>query len=129
MSQIILNKRVSPAAPAANKVAVYVKSDGQLYLKRENGVEERVTGRATVKIEPRFISAQEAQEKKIRLSNLPLEPENISLIVGYGGGPQIKGIGFELDGLDPQILYWDGKELDGFIEEGDVFLLHYLIIV
>ena len=127
MSQIIFNKRLAPLAPLNNKVAVYAKTDGHLYIKRDNGTEERVTGNATLKIEARIITAQEAFEKRLTLGAVPLEPENISLIIGHGGGPQIKGLGFDIS--NGTILYWNGKMLDGFIEEGDLFILHYLTII
>lgn len=129
MSQIIFNKRASPTTPSTNKVSVYVKSDGELYMKKDNGVEVKVSGRASMKIEARLITAQEAAQKYLELQASPLEPENISLIIGYGGGPQIKGLGFDISEEDNTILYWENKELDGFIEEGDVFVLHYLTIV
>lgn len=129
MSQLILNKRTSPTAPDINKVTIYVKPDGNLYIKRDNGIEERVTGRASMKIEARVITSQEALNKQLVLQAIPLEPSNISLIIGHGGGPQIKGLGFDISDLDSTVLYWDGKDLDGFIEEGDVFILHYLTIV
>lgn len=129
MSQLIFNKKTAPSAPANNKVTVYAKNDGNLYLKRENGAEERITGRASMKIEARVISSQEAVNKQLILQETPLEPENISLIIGHGGGPQIKGLGFDISNLDSTVLYWNGKDLDGFIEEGDVFILHYLTIV
>jgi hypothetical protein len=129
MSQLILNKRTTPSTPDLNKITVYVKQDGNLYIKRDDGVEERVTGRASMKIEARVISSQEAFNKQLVLQGIPLEPNNISLIIGHGGGPQIKGLGFDISDLDSTVLYWNGKELDGFIEEGDVFILHYLTIV
>lgn len=129
MSQLIFNKKTAPSTPANNKVSVYVKPDGNLYIKRENGAEEKITGRASMKIEARVITAQEALDKQLVLQGLPLEPNNISLIIGHGGGPQIKGLGFDISALDSTVLYWNGKELDGFIEEGDVFILHYLTIV
>lgn len=129
MSQLILNKRTSPETPSSNKVSVYVKTDGELYIKRESGVEVQVSGRATLKIEPRVITATEALNKQLILQATPLEPENISLIIGHGGGPQLKGQGFDITGLNSTTLYWNGLDLDGFIEEGDVFILHYLTIV
>lgn len=129
MSQLILNKRPTPVIPATNKVAVYVKSDGELYLRKDSGIEVQVSGRASMKIEPRVISAAEALNKQLILQAVPVEPENISLIIGHGGGPQIKGQGFDISNLDSTILYWNGLDLDGFIEEGDVFILHYLTIV
>lgn len=129
MSQLIFNKRASPAAPTANKITVYAKTDGELYIKRESGEEERVTGRASMKIEARVITNQEATNKQLVLQETPLEPNNISLIIGHGGGPQIKGLGFDISYSNPTVLYWNGKDLDGFIEEGDVFILHYLTIV
>jgi len=127
MSQVIFNKRLAPPTPTLNKVAVYVKADGELYIKKDDGTEQRVSGRATVKIETRVITAQEAFNKQLILQGIPLEPDNISLIIGHGGGPQIKGLGFDVSGQT--LLYWAGKELDGIIEEGDVFVLHYLTIV
>lgn len=127
MSQVIFNKRLTPPVPSLNKVAVYVKPDGDLYIRRDDGTEQKVSGRATVKIETRIITAQEALNKRITLQGIPLEPDNISLIIGHGGGPQIKGLSFDVS--NQTVLYWDGKDLDGFIEEGDVFVLHYLTVV
>lgn len=129
MSQLIFNKRLTPSTPGSNKVSVYVKPDGELYMKKDNGTEVKVSGRATLKIEPRVITAQEAANKQLVLQATPIEPDNISLVIGHGGGPQIKGLGFDISTLDSTVLYWSGKELDGFIEEGDVFILHYLTIV
>lgn len=129
MSQIIFNRRQSPNSPAPNKVALYVKGDGELYIKKENGVEAKVSGQMTLKIEPRSITAQEAFEKRLLLQDIPVEKNNISLIIGHGGGPQIQGLGFDISVQNDRELYWEGKTLDGFIEEGDVFLLHYLTIV
>lgn len=129
MSQLILNKRATPITPGTNKVSVYVKADGELYIKKEDGQEVQVSGRASLKIEPRVITAAEASNKQIILDAEPLEPDNISLIIGHGGGPQIKGQGFDISVLNPAVLYWNGLDLDGFIEEGDVFILHYLTIV
>jgi hypothetical protein len=129
MSQFIFNKRLTPPTPDSNKVSVYVKTDGELYLKKDTGIEVKVSGRASMKIEARIITAAEAAQKYIVLQAIPSEPENISLIIGHGGGTQIKGLGFDISGQNNNILYWDGKLLDGFIEEGDVFLLHYLTIV
>jgi len=37
MSQLIFNKRTAPSTPASNKVSVYVKPDGELYMKKDNG--------------------------------------------------------------------------------------------
>lgn len=129
MSQIIFNKRATPTAPGTNKVSLYVKPDGELYMKRENGTEVRVSGSANLKIETRRITTQEALNKQIVLEAVPLDADNISLIIGHGGGPQVKGLGFDISEEDSTILYWNGKELDGFIEEDDVFILHYLTIV
>lgn len=129
MSQLILNKRATPITPGTNKVAVYVKADGQLYIKRDNGQEIKVSGQASLKIESRVITATEALNKQLILQATPIEPDNISLIIGHGGGPQLKEQGFDISTLDPTILYWNGLDLDGFIEEGDVFILHYLTIV
>ena len=129
MSQLIFTKRTTPSSPSSNKVSVYAKTDGDLYLRREDGIEIKITGKATLKIEPRVITAQESLNKQLVLQSTPLEPDNISLIIGHGGGPQIKGLGFDISTQDSTVLYWNGKELDGFIEEGDVFILHYLTIV
>lgn len=130
MSQLIFNKRTPPTTPDTNKVAVYVKSDGELYIKRDNGIEVKVSNAsASMKIEARVITAQEASQKYLILQAIPSEPNNISLIIGHGGGTQIKGLGFDISGENNTVLYWNGKQLDGFIEEGDVFLLHYLTIV
>ena len=129
MSQFIFNKRLTPPTPDSNKVSVYVKTDVELYLKKDTVIEVKVSGRASMKIEDRIITAAEAAQKYIVLQAIPSEPENISLIIGHGGGTQIKGLGFDISGQNNNILYWDGKLLDGFIEEGDVFLLHYLTIV
>lgn len=131
MSQLIFNKRESPPSPGSNKVSVYVKSDGELYLKKENGTEIKLSGSGaiTLKVESRIITTQEAADKQIVLQSTPIEPDNISLIIGHGGGPQVRGAAFDVSPLNPTILYWQNKELDGFIEEGDVFIIHYLTIV
>jgi hypothetical protein len=129
MSQFIFNKRSTPPTPDSNKVSVYVKSDGELYMKKDSGLEVKVSGKSSMKIEARIITAAEAAQKYLILQAIPSEPENISLIIGHGGGTQIKGLGFDISGQNNNVLYWDGKLLDGFIEEGDVFLLHYLTIV
>jgi hypothetical protein len=129
MSQFIFNKRLTPPIPDLNKVSVYVKPDGELYMRKDSGVEVKVSGKASMKIEARLITAAEAAQKFLVLQAIPSEPENISLIIGHGGGTQIKGLGFDISGENNTVLYWDGKALDGFIEEGDVFLLHYLTIV
>lgn len=129
MSQFIFNKRLTPPTPGTNKVSVYVKTDGELYMKKDSGAEVKVSGKSSMKIEARVISAAEAAQKYLILQAIPSEPENISLIIGHGGGTQIKGLGFDISGENNTVLYWNGKELDGFIEEGDVFLLHYLTIV
>jgi hypothetical protein len=62
MAQIILAEGAAPSTPAANTVAVYVKSDGQLYSKDDVGTEfgpfavsyasnaEYVTGTETAKV-------------------------------------------------------------------------------
>lgn len=129
MSQLIFSKCAGGFIPGTNKVSIYAKTDGELYIASEDGIETKisqVSGRASLKIEPRVITKEEELNKEITLQASPLEPNNISLIVGHGGGVQIKGESFEVTG---RVLYWRGKELDGFIEEGDVFILHYLTIV
>lgn len=42
MSQIILDKVISPSAPSIGSIALYVKSDGKLYIKDETGLESLV---------------------------------------------------------------------------------------
>jgi hypothetical protein len=127
MSQLIFNKRQPPSNPSPNKVTLYIKPDGNLYIKRDNGLEEKVSGKASLKIEPRVVTQLEAQQKKLLLEASPIEPDNISVILGHGGGPQINGLSYEL--LSENIISWSSKALDGFIEEGDVFIFHYLTIV
>jgi hypothetical protein len=116
MSQFIFNKRLTPPTPSSNKVSVYVKTDGELYMKKDSGIEVKVSGKSSMKIEARVITAAEADQKFLVLQAIPSEPENISLIIGHGGGTQIKGLGFDISGENNTVLYWDGKALDGFIE-------------
>ena len=128
-NQVVFSMLTAPPVPDENKVALFVKTDGELYLKREDGTEAKISGKASMKIEARVITAIEADQKFLILQAIPFEPENVSLIIGHGGGTQIKGLSFDISGENNTILYWDGKSLDGFIEEGDIFLLHYLTMV
>lgn len=128
-NQVVFSLLTAPPATDETKAALFVKSDGELYLKRGDGSEDKISGKASMKIESRVITATEADQKFLTLQAAPSEPENISLIIGYGGGIQIKGLSFDISEEDSTTLYWYGKSLDGFIEEGDIFLLHYLTMV
>ena len=44
MAQIILQEGIAPSAPTTGNLAVYAKSDGNLYIQNDLGVETPVTG-------------------------------------------------------------------------------------
>ena len=69
-----------------------------------------------------IVTQQMVNNKKLTLEKTPLFPANVKLDF-IGGIPQLNGIDFEI--ISGNILSWQGKGLDNFIEENDVVIISY----
>jgi hypothetical protein len=69
-----------------------------------------------------ILTQLDIDNKNIRLGKVPLTPSTISLTPS-GGPRQIYGLDFEI--IDSNLLSWDGKGLDSFLEDGDVLFIQY----
>ena len=67
------------------------------------------------------LTSTNISQKKITLSQIPLDPEGLSFLPD-GGIPQRYGIDFTIVGND---IIWSGMGLDGFLEENDVIRVSY----
>jgi len=77
---------------------------------------------ATLTVETITITQQMIQEKKLTLQRPPLYPSKVQLDF-VGGIPQLNGIDYEI--ISGNVLSWDSKGLDNFIEENDVVIISY----
>lgn len=69
------------------------------------------------------LSAINISEKKIKLSQTPRSPNSVSVLPD-GGIEQRINIDYNLV-IDE--IVWDGFELDGFLEEGEIIRVTYLV--
>lgn len=67
------------------------------------------------------VSITNVTQKKVSLSDTPLFPSNVTLLI-MGGIHQLNGTDFEVVGNE---VRWNSLGLDGFIEENDVLLIQY----
>lgn len=67
------------------------------------------------------ITAVEVTSKQVTLYPAPNDSDSVTLEFLNGGG-QENGVDFEVVG---GVLSWDGKALDGFIENGDIIIIRY----
>jgi hypothetical protein len=73
------------------------------------------------KIERIQITEEHIQSKRVVLQNTPFNPSAVNLTFEKGL-PQVYEIDFIVQG---KVLSWDGKGLDGFIDDTDVLLVQY----
>jgi hypothetical protein len=67
------------------------------------------------------ITAVEVAAKQITLSPVPNDSGSVTLEF-LGAGGQENGVDF---GVSGDVLSWNGKGLDGFIESGDIIIVRY----
>lgn len=67
------------------------------------------------------ITEEHIQNKQVILEGTPFNPTAVNLTFEKGL-PQVYGIDFTIQG---RVLSWDGKGLDGFIDDTDVLLVQY----
>jgi hypothetical protein len=67
------------------------------------------------------ITAVEVAAKQVTLYPVPNNSDSVTLEFLNGGG-QENGVDFEVVG---GVLSWNGKDLDGFIESGDIIIIRY----
>jgi hypothetical protein len=69
-----------------------------------------------------LITQEMINNKKLNLEKTPLFPSKVTLDF-IGGIPQLNGIDFEI--ISGNILSWEGKGLDNFIEKDDLIIITY----
>jgi hypothetical protein len=67
------------------------------------------------------LTLQDITNKSVKLTNIPLSPNAVSLSIEEGI-PQINGIDFVVIG---DVLMWNGLGLDNFLEVGETLIIHY----
>jgi hypothetical protein len=73
------------------------------------------------RVERIVVTDEHIQNKRIILTGTPFNPNSVSLTFEKGI-PQVNGIDFIVQG---NVLSWNGKGLDGFIDNTDVLLVQY----
>lgn len=143
MSQLILQKGATPETPLANKVTIYVKTDGLVYSKNESGVETLLSNSDLLleehiaaanphpqyllieksrKIEYITITATEILNKKIILDKTPINPQFVQVDIKQGGGALFYGEDFIVVGNE---LRWEGYDYQIIAGVDDKFRIIY----
>lgn len=90
---ITVPEMAAPATPAANKVAIYAKSDGKLYIKDDAGTETDLAatgslGGSTGATDNRALRADGTGGATVQSSNLTIPDDAATTEVGYMNIPQ-----------------------------------------
>jgi len=126
MARIRLATIPTDENPPAGQVAVYAKSDDNLYLRTAPGNEyliftSGIPGVGGYQVEQLTISAAQAAAKQIILANTPTQPTRTLLFVD-GAAATFYGLDFTVSGAT---LSWNGTRLDQLLAENDLVRIVY----
>jgi len=125
MARIRLATIPTTDTPPAGEVSIYAKADRNLFLKDDLGVERLIFDSGSAPggyvVEYFTLDALQIAAKKILLADTPTEADHVIVDV-YGAGACFFSLDYTVSG---NALEWDGLNLDGLLEVGDVVRVIY----
>ena len=128
MAKIRITEAGSETAPAVGQLALYAKTDHNLYLITPAGVERKIfddsmPGIGAYDVEQFTLTAMQVGTAQITLATPPAFPTKTLLQVD-GAGPSFYGVDFTVTG---STLSWSGLRLEGLLEAGDLIQVVYIV--
>ena len=120
MAKIRITETASETAPTAGQLAIYAKTNHNLYLLEPGGVERKILddsspGAEGYEVQQFVLTNLDIAAASVTLNQPPVFPTKTLLQVD-GGGPCFYGVDFEVSG---STLSWLGLRLEALLAAND----------
>lgn len=109
--------------PISDNGSIYMCKNGSLYCVWSSGTSASTSGGKEFYTETHTLTAEEVTNKAFTLAYSVESGEETNILCSISGIIQPANVAF---GVSGDTLSWDNKTLDGSLNAGDVFVVHYV---